>query len=123
MADVNIVRLTDTQGNEVAPQTLTSAVVQQDGQTLDNLILSKINTHSYVPTGDYNPATKSYVDNKPKTSITTSVKKPQSMMAGDIWYSIYVPPYDFAKVDSFGYAFGDVDNLGMTWAQVDEGGW
>lgn len=123
MATANIVRLTDTQGVEIAPQTLTSIVVKQDGQTLENLILSKINVAAYVPTDDYNPATKGYVDNTPKTKIIMSGKKPQSMNVGDIWYELYVPPYTFSEVDSLGYTFSDVDNLGLTWKDANSGNW
>ena len=123
MATANMVRLTDTQGVEIAPQTLTSIVVRQDGQTLENLILSKINVAAYAPTGDYNPATKEYVDNTPKTKIIMSGKKPQSMNIGDIWYELYVPPYTFSKVDSLGYTFDDVNNLGITWKEANSGNW
>jgi hypothetical protein len=123
LATANIVRLTDTQGVEIAPQTLTSIVVQQDGQTLENLILSKINVAAYVPTDDYNPATKGYVDNTPKTKIIMSGEKPQSMNVGDIWYELYVPPYTFSEVDSLGYTFEDVDNLGLTWKDANSGNW
>lgn len=123
MATAHIVNITDIQGNEIYPQTLTSLVIKQDGQTLESLILSKDNTQSYTPTENYNPATKSYVDNKSRIQMVVSQKKPQSMKKGDIWYEVYVPPYDFAKVNSLGYTFGDVDDLGLTWAESDEGGW
>lgn len=36
--------------------------------------LSKTNTTSYTPTGDYNPATKKYVDDAISSAITTSLE-------------------------------------------------
>ena len=36
--------------------------------------LTKTNTSSYTPTGDYNPATKKYVDDAITTAITTSLE-------------------------------------------------
>lgn len=123
MADAKIVQITDQQGNELAPQTLMSMVLKQDGQFLENLILPKDNTTPYIPTSDYNPATKSYVDNKQKIQIITSVQKPKNMKAGDMWYQIPGEPYTWAQVDALGYKFGDVDNLDMTWADADLGSW
>jgi hypothetical protein len=38
-----------------------------------NSYLSKSNTTSFTPTGDYNPATKKYVDDSIKTSITSAL--------------------------------------------------
>ena len=37
-------------------------------------VLTKTNTSSYTPTGDYNPATKKYVDDAITTAITTSLE-------------------------------------------------
>lgn len=38
------------------------------------LALSTTNTHEYTPTGDYNPATKKYVDDAISSAITTSLE-------------------------------------------------
>lgn len=124
MANAKIVQITDQQGNALAPQTLMSWVVEQDGQLLENLILSKDGSSApYDPTEDYNPATKAYVDNKPKVKIVMSVQKPKGQKAGDFWYQIPGEPYVWSEVDALGYTFQDVDNLNMTWAEADSGGW
>lgn len=124
MATANIVQLTDQQGTELAPQTLMSLVLKQDGQLLENLILPKDGSSApYDPIDDYNPATKAYVDNKPKVKIIMSVQKPKGQKAGDFWYQIPGEPYTWSEVDALGYTFQDVDNLNMTWADADMGSW
>lgn len=123
MANAKIVKITDLQGNELAPQTLMSWVFEQDGQLLETLILPKNNAASYTPTSDYNPATKGYVDNKPKVQIITSSQRPKNLKAGDMWYQVPGDPYTWSQVDALGYKFNDVDNLGIRWTEVDEGGW
>lgn len=124
MANAKIVQITDQQGNALAPQTLMSQVVEQDGQLLENLILPKDGSSDpYTPTDAYNPATKSYVDNSPKAKIVMSVQKPKGQKVGDFWYQIPGEPYIWSEVDALGYTFQDVDNLNMTWAEADSGGW
>lgn len=124
MANAKIVQLTDQQGNALAPQTLMSWVVEQDGQLLENLILPKDGSSDpYTPTDAYNPATKSYVDNSPKAKIVMSVQKPKGQKVGDFWYQIPGEPYIWSEVDALGYTFQDVDNLNITWAEADSGGW
>lgn len=124
MANAKIVQITDQQGNALAPQTLMSQVVEQDGQLLENLILPKDGSSDpYTPTDAYNPATKSYVDNNPKAKIVMSVQKPKGQKVGDFWYQIPGEPYIWSEVDALGYTFQDVDNLNMTWAEADSGGW
>ncbi len=124
MATANIVQLTDQQGKELAPQTLMSWVVKQDGQLLENLVLSKDgSSEPYNPTEDYNPATKAYVDNKPKAKIAMSVQKPKGQKAGEFWYQIAGEPYTWSEVDALGYTFQNVDDLGLTWADADMGSW
>lgn len=89
MANAKIVQITDQQGGALAPQTLISQVVDPDGQVLENLILSKDGSSTpYTPTGVYNPATKEYVDNYPRTKIITSIGKPSSPNTGDFWYQL-----------------------------------
>ena len=124
MATANIVQLTDQQGKELAPQTLMSLVVKQDGQLLENLILTKDgSSEPYVPAVGYNPATKSYVDNKPKAKIVMSVRKPKGQKAGEFWYQIAGEPYTWSEVDVLGYTFQNVDDLGLTRADADMGSW
>lgn len=124
MANAKIVQITDQQGNALAPQTLMSWVVEQDGQLLENLILPKDGSSApYDPTEDYNPATKAYVDNSPKAKIVMSMQKPKGQKAGDFWYQIPGEPYIWSEVDALGYTFQDADNLNITWAEADSGGW
>jgi hypothetical protein len=123
LANAKIVQITDQQGNALAPQTLMSQVVEHDGQLLENLILPKDGSSApYDPAEDYNPATKSYVDNKPKVKIVMSVQKPKGQKVGDFWYQIPGEPYVWSEVDALGYTFQDVDNLNITWAEADLGG-
>lgn len=124
MANAKIVQLTDQQNNALAPQTLMSWVVEQDGQLLENLILPKDGSSDpYTPTNNYNPATKAYVDNRPRVKITTSLRKPSNPNVGDFWYQLPSVQYKWAEVDELGYTFQDVDNLNITWAEADLGGW
>ena len=124
MATANIVQLTDQQGKELAPQTLMSLVLKQDGQLLENLILPKDGSSApYNPVEEYNPATKAYVDNKPKAKIVMSVQKPKGQKAGEFWYQIPGEPYTWSEVDALGYTFQNVDDLGLTWAEADMGSW
>ena len=41
------------------------------GETFDTALLMRNNTTAFTPTGDYNPATKKYVDDAISTAITT----------------------------------------------------
>lgn len=57
------VTLKDHKDNTIVyPQTLTKCVQDEEGKTLDYLVLMKDNTTEFTPTGDYQPATKKYVD-------------------------------------------------------------
>lgn len=79
MVDAKIVQPTDKQGNELAPQTLMSWAIKQDGQLLENSILPKKGSSiPHWPAEDYNPATKDYVDTKQKVKIIISVEEPAS---------------------------------------------
>lgn len=124
MATANIVQLTDQQGKQLVPQTLMSLVLKQDSQLLENLILPKDGSSvPYNPVEEYNPATKAYVDNKPKAKIVMSVQKPKGQKAGEFWYQIPGEPYTWSEVDALGYTFQNVDDLGLTWAEADMGSW
>ena len=123
MADTKMVQITDQDGGSLYPKTKMAQVVNANDQTLEALILTKNNTVAYTPTSDYNPATKSYVDNKPKINIVTSIQKPKNMRIGDLWDQEPASPYTWAQVDGLGYKFSDVNNLDITWADADLGGW
>ena len=51
-----------TTGNIIYPQTLVDQVQNAAGTLLSNLVLMKDNTTAFMPTADYHPATKKYVD-------------------------------------------------------------
>ena len=51
-----------TTGVVVYPQTLVDSVQDEAGNLLKSLVLMLNNTAVFTPTGDYNPATKKYVD-------------------------------------------------------------
>lgn len=55
----------------IYPQTLISCISDETGTLLENLILMKNNTTEFVPTTDYQPTTKRYVDSKITTEIST----------------------------------------------------
>lgn len=60
-------------GVVIYPQTLISCISDETGALLENLILMKNNTTEFVPTADYHPATKGYVDTKISTEISNQV--------------------------------------------------
>lgn len=118
-----IVQLKTLNDEEVYPQTLMSLAIRENGQLLEELVLTKDNTATYIPTQDYNPATKKYVDSKQKIKMITSIRKPSNMNVGDFWYQLPAQPYTWADVDSLNYIFNNIDAQNLTWADADLGGW
>ena len=70
----------------IYPKTLVSAVQNESGQTVDQITLLKDNTTEFSPTGDYQPATKKYVDENSGTQVVVSTAQPASQTIGDFWY-------------------------------------
>ena len=75
-----------TTGGVIYPKTLISAVQNEAGQTVDQITLLKDNTTEFSPTGDYQPATKKYVDDNSGVQVVVSTTQPISQAAGDFWY-------------------------------------
>ena len=75
-----------TTGRVIYPKTLISAVQNEAGQTVDQITLLKDNTTEFSPTGDYQPATKKYVDDNSGVQVVVSTTQPISQVAGDFWY-------------------------------------
>ena len=75
-----------TTGGVIYPKTLISAVQNEAGQTVDQITLLKDNTTEFSPTGDYQPATKKYVDDNTGIQVVVSTTQPTSQAAGDFWY-------------------------------------
>lgn len=75
-----------TTGGVIYPKTLISAVQNEAGQTVDQITLLKDNTTEFSPTGDYQPATKKYVDDNSGVQVVVSTTQPTSQAAGDFWY-------------------------------------
>lgn len=75
-----------TTGGIIYPKTLIEAVQNSAGQTVDQITLLKNNTTAFSPTGDYQPATKKYVDDNAGTSIIVSASQPTNQSVGDYWY-------------------------------------
>ena len=75
-----------TTGGVIYPKTLISAVQNEAGQTVDQITLLKDNTTEFSPTGDYQPATKKYVDDNSGVLVVVSTTQPISQAAGDFWY-------------------------------------
>ena len=75
-----------TTGGVIYPKTLISAVQNEAGQTVDQITLLKDNTTEFSPTGDYQPATKKYVDDNSGVQVVVSTTQPISQVAGDFWY-------------------------------------
>lgn len=75
-----------TTGGVIYSKTLISAVQNEAGQTVDQITLLKDNTTEFSPTGDYQLATKKYVDDNSGVQVVLSTTQPISQAAGDFWY-------------------------------------
>ena len=86
------VTLTDaTTGGIIYPQTLVDSVQNEQGALLKTLLLMFDNTIAFTPTGDYQPATKKYVDDTVSSAsvdIQLSTTQPIGQSAGDYWYHV-----------------------------------
>lgn len=82
------VTLTDaTTGEIIYPQTLVDSVQDASGNILSALVLLLNNTTAFTPTGDYNPATKKYVDDS-ALHIAVQSEQPATQNTGDFWYQV-----------------------------------
>ena len=82
-----------TTGVAVYPQTLVDSVQDESGNLLKTLVLMLNNTTAFTPTGDYNPATKKYVDealasSSAGVSIAVQSAQPSGQNMGDFWYQV-----------------------------------
>lgn len=82
-----------TTGVAVYPQTLVDSVQDESGNLLKTLVLMLNNTTAFTPTGDYNPATKKYVDeafasSSAGVSIIVRSSQPIGQKIGDFWYQV-----------------------------------
>ena len=80
-----------TTGVAVYPQTLVDSVQDEAGNLLKTLVLMLNNTTAFTPTGDYNPATKKYVDDiagSGGVDIQISTTQPTGQSVGDYWYHV-----------------------------------
>ena len=82
-----------TTGVAVYPQTLVDSVQDESGNLLKTLVLMLNNTTAFTPTGDYNPATKKYVDealasSSAGVSIIVQSSQPTGQKIGDFWYQV-----------------------------------
>ena len=82
-----------TTGAIVYPQTLIDSVQDESGNLLKTLVLMLNNTTAFTPTGDYNPATKKYVDDalassSAGVSIIVQLSQPTGQKTGDFWYQV-----------------------------------
>ena len=80
-----------TTGVTVYPQTLVDSVQDESGNLLKTLVLMLNNTMAFTPTGDYNPATKKYVDgalasSSAGVSIIVQSSQPTGQKIGDFRY-------------------------------------
>lgn len=75
-----------TTGGIIYPKTLIEAVQNAQGQTVEQITLLKDNTTAFSPTGDYQPATKKYVDDNAGVGIIVSASQPVNQSIGDYWY-------------------------------------
>ena len=83
----------ETTGVTVYPQTLVDSVQDEAGNLLKTLVLMLNNTMAFTPTGDYNPATKKYVDDALASSsagidIAVQSAQPSGQNMGDFWYQV-----------------------------------
>ena len=82
-----------TTGVAVYPQTLVDSVQDEAGNLLKTLVLMLNNTTAFTPTGDYNPATKKYVDEALASSsagidIVVQSAQPFGQNMGNFWYQV-----------------------------------
>lgn len=82
-----------TTGIAIYPQTLVDSVQDENGNLLSTLILMLNNTTAFTPTGDYNPATKKYVDDALASfaggiNIVVQPTQPTGQKTGDFWYQV-----------------------------------
>ena len=82
-----------TTGVAVYPQTLVDSVQDESGNLLKTLVLMLNNTTAFTPTGDYNPATKKYVDDALASfvggiNIVVQPTQPTGQKTGDFWYQV-----------------------------------
>ena len=82
-----------TTGGVIYPQTLIDSVQDESGNLLKTLVLMLNNTTAFTPTGDYNPATKKYVDDaitsfSAGVSIIVQSSQPTGQKIGDFWYQV-----------------------------------
>ena len=80
-----------TTGVAVYPQTLVDSVQDEAGNLLKTLVLMLNNTIAFTPTGDYQPATKKYVDDiagSGGVDIQLSTTQPTGQSVGDYWYHV-----------------------------------
>lgn len=75
-----------TTGGIIYPKTLIDAVQNAQGETIEQTTLLKDNTTAFSPTGDYQPATKKYVDDNAGVGIIVSASQPVNQSTGDYWY-------------------------------------
>lgn len=80
-----------TTGGIIYPQTLVDSVQDEAGNLLKSLVLMLNNTTAFTPTGDYNPATKKYVDDALASfaggiNIVVQSMQPTGQNTGDFWY-------------------------------------
>ena len=68
-------------GSPIYPVTLLDNVKNASGEVLSSLVLTKTNTTVYTPSADYQPATKKYVDDAPKSRIL-NITLPAANWAG-----------------------------------------
>ena len=74
-----------TTGVTVYPQTLVDSVQDESGNLLKTLVLMLNNTMAFTPTGDYNPATKKYVDDA-CINIAVQSTQPINQSMGDFFF-------------------------------------
>ena len=68
-------------GSPIYPVTLLDNVKNASGEVLSSLVLTKTNTTVFTPAADYQPATKKYVDDAPKSRIL-NITLPAANWAG-----------------------------------------
>lgn len=68
--------LKDPLGNILYPYTLVDSVRDETGRVLSSLVLRKDNTTEFIPSADYHPSTKKYVDE------TAATKQPKITSSG-----------------------------------------
>lgn len=101
--------LKDPLGNILYPYTLVDSVRDETGRVLSSLVLRKDNTTEFIPSADYHPSTKKYVDENAATKQPKITSSGILMGNGSGGVSAAIANTDYLPVSNanWRYYYGD----------------